>query len=234
MAPKKVMKGAPKRGEKVNPTDTRPTIVVETVNSLDVSVEEVPFDAVEAPQAAASTATIATAPVEGEDDEVPVRFNSPQIRTRAETTAARRFAEEAGLMGSETATPNLYGGQTELDTAVGTILGRGLGRFGSRFDEPMHSNDPLAYGDPFSRRQNRRDGDLGRQETENTPTTGVFGRLRDNSGLSEVDNGRLGSGAETTMRPQGAAHAGISGGDDRFESAAQAGTGIFTNAFADQ
>jgi hypothetical protein len=68
--------------------------------------------------------------------------------------AARRFAEEAGLMGSETATPNLCGGHTETDTAVGTILGRGLGRFGSGFDEPMHSNDPQAYGDPFSRRQN--------------------------------------------------------------------------------
>jgi hypothetical protein len=30
------MKGAPKHGEKVNPTDTRPEIVVETVNSPDV------------------------------------------------------------------------------------------------------------------------------------------------------------------------------------------------------
>jgi hypothetical protein len=36
------------------------------------------------------------------------------------------------------------------------------------------------------------------------------------------------------MRPQGAAKAGISGGDDRFESATQAGTDIFTCAFADQ
>jgi hypothetical protein len=36
------------------------------------------------------------------------------------------------------------------------------------------------------------------------------------------------------MRPQGAANSGISGGDDRFESEAQAGTGIFINAFADQ
>jgi hypothetical protein len=72
------------------------------------------------------------------------------------------------------------------------------------------------------------------KKTENTPTTGRFGRLRGNSGLSEVDNHRLGSGAEATMRPQVTANAGISGGDDRFESEAQAGTGIFTNAFADQ
>jgi hypothetical protein len=122
-----------------------------------VSVEEVPFDAVEASQAAASTATTATAPVEGEDDEVLVHFNPLQIRTRVETTAARRFAEEEGLMASETATPNMYGGQTESDTLVGTILGRGLGRFGSGFEEPLRSKDPLAYGDPFPRHQNRRD-----------------------------------------------------------------------------
>jgi hypothetical protein len=128
----------------------------------------------------------------------------------------------------------LYGGQTESDTAVGTILGRGLGHFGSGFDEPIHFNDPLAYGDPFSRRQNQRDGDFGLQETESTPTTCVFGRLRGNSGLSEVDNHRLGWGAEAKLRPQGTANAGISGGDDHFESAAQTGTGIFTNVFADQ
>jgi hypothetical protein len=137
-------------------------------------------------------------------------------------------------MRSETSTPNLYGGQTESDTAVGTILGRGLGFFGSGFDDPMRSNDPLVYGDPFPRRQNRNDGDFGRQETENTPTTGIFSRLRGNSGLSEVDNRRLGSGAEVTMWPQGTANAGISGGDDCFESEAQAGNGIFTNALADQ
>jgi hypothetical protein len=118
MAPKKVAKGAPKRGEKINPTDTRPKIVVETVNSPDVSVEDVPFDTVEAPQAAATTATTTTARVEGADEEVPVRFNPMQIHTRAETTAARRFAEEAGLRGSESAVPNLFGGQTESETAV--------------------------------------------------------------------------------------------------------------------
>jgi hypothetical protein len=57
-------------------------------------------------------------------------------------------------MGSETDAPNLFGGHTEAETAVGTILGRGLGRFGSGFDEPAGSTDPLAYGYPFSRRQN--------------------------------------------------------------------------------
>jgi hypothetical protein len=66
---------------------------------------------VEAPQAAASTATTAMAHVEGEDDEVPVCFNPPQIRMRVETTAARRFAEESGLVGSETATPNCMVGR---------------------------------------------------------------------------------------------------------------------------
>jgi hypothetical protein len=97
----------------------------------------------------------------------------------------------------------------------------------------MCSNDSLAYGDPFSRRQNQRDGDFGRHETENTLTTGVFGRLSGNSGLYEGDNRRLGSRAEATTRPQGAAKAGISGGDDRLDLVAQAGTDIFTNAFSD-
>jgi hypothetical protein len=43
MAPKKGTKGAPKRGEKVDPTNPRPKIFVETVNSPDVSVGEVPL-----------------------------------------------------------------------------------------------------------------------------------------------------------------------------------------------
>jgi hypothetical protein len=158
---KKMMKGAPKRVEKVNPPDTHPKIVVETVNSPDVSVDEVPFDAVETPQASATTATTTTVHVEGADDKV--RFDPPQIRTRAETAAERCFAEEAGLMGSETDAPNLFGGHTVAVTVVGTILGRGLDRFGSGFDEPAGSTDPLAYGDPFSRRQNQRDGDFMRQ-----------------------------------------------------------------------
>jgi hypothetical protein len=230
MAPKKVAKGAPKRGEKVNPTDTRPKIVVETVNSPDVSVEDVPFDAVEAPQAAATTAH-----VEGEDEEVPVRFNPTQIRTRAETTAARRFAKEAGLMGSESAVPNLFGGHTELETAVGTILERGLSRFGCGFDEPARSTDLLAYGDPFSRRQNRRDGDFRRQEAENTPTARDVSHVKGNSGVSEVDYRRYGRETTSTMRPYGSMETGIRGGDEnRYESEAHAGTGIFANAFADQ
>jgi hypothetical protein len=36
MAPKKVTKGVPKRVEKVNPTEPRPKIVVETVNSPEL------------------------------------------------------------------------------------------------------------------------------------------------------------------------------------------------------
>jgi hypothetical protein len=146
MPSKKAMKGAPKHGEKVNPTDNRPKIVVETITSPDVSVEEVTFDAVESPQAVATTATTATTYAEGAHEEVSVRFDPPQILTRAETTAARRFAAETGLMGSETAVPNLCGGQTEAETAVGTILGRGLGRFGSGGGESAGSTDPLAYG----------------------------------------------------------------------------------------
>jgi hypothetical protein len=152
-----------------------------------VSVEEVPFDAVEATQTAATTATTTTAHVEDADEEVPVLFNPPQIRTRAETPAARRFDEAAGLMGSESAAPHLFGGQTESETAVGTILGRGLRRLGSGFDEPARSTDPLAYGDPFSRRQNGRDGDFGRQEAEHTQTARDVSHLKRNSGVSEVD-----------------------------------------------
>jgi hypothetical protein len=52
-------------------------------------------------------------------------------------------------MGSLTVAPNLFGGQTEAETSVRTILGRGLGRFRSGVDEPAGSIDPLAYGDPF-------------------------------------------------------------------------------------
>jgi hypothetical protein len=55
------------------------------------------------------------------DEEVPVHFDPLQILTRAEATAARRFTDEADLMGSETAAPNLFGGQAEAETAVGTI-----------------------------------------------------------------------------------------------------------------
>jgi hypothetical protein len=164
--PKKVAKRTSKCGEKVNPTDTCPKIVVEAVNSLEVSVEEVSFDAFEAPAAATTTATT-TAHVESADDPL-------QIRMRAETTAARRFAELAGLIGSETVIENVFGGQSESETAVGTILGRGLGCFGLGFDEPARSTDPLAYGDPFSLCQNRRDCDFGRQETENTPAACDF------------------------------------------------------------
>jgi hypothetical protein len=91
MAPKKVTKGAPKHGETVDPTNPRPKFVVETVKSPDVSVEEVPFDAAETPQAAATTATTTTAHVEAPDDEVPVRFDLLPIRMRAETAASKVF-----------------------------------------------------------------------------------------------------------------------------------------------
>jgi hypothetical protein len=63
-------------------------------------VEEVPFDAAETPQVAATTATTPTTTyVEGADDKLPVHMDPPQIRTRAETAAERRFAEEAGTKG---------------------------------------------------------------------------------------------------------------------------------------
>jgi hypothetical protein len=165
MAPKKVTKGAPKRGEKVNTTDPRPKIVVETVNSPELSVEEVPFDAVYFPPPAVTTE--ATTMAEDDDDEeedVPVRFNPPQIRARSETGAARHFVQVAGFIGLESRVPNLFGGQPGSGTAVGQILGDNLGRFRSDLDEPAASNDPLAYGDPFSRYQNRTDGGFGHQE----------------------------------------------------------------------
>jgi hypothetical protein len=96
-------------------------IVVATANSLEESAEEVPFDVVKAPQAAATTATTKTAHVEDADDEVPVCFDPLQIHTRVEMAGARCFAEEAGFMGSETVAPNLFGCQT-----VGKFLGHGL------------------------------------------------------------------------------------------------------------
>jgi hypothetical protein len=73
-----------------------------------------------------------------------------------------------------------------------------------------------------------------RQGTENMPTKGVSVRLEGNSGISEVDYHHFGSGKAATMQLYGDAEAGICGGDeDRYESAAQTGTGIFKNAFAD-
>jgi hypothetical protein len=69
MAPKKVTKGAPKHGEKVNPTDLRPKIVVEMAN---LSVEEVPYDAVDYPQPAVTTAATTMAQDDDDDEDVPV------------------------------------------------------------------------------------------------------------------------------------------------------------------
>jgi hypothetical protein len=57
MTPKKVTKGAPKHGGKVNPTGPYPEIVVEMVNPADLSTEEVPFDAVGSQQLAGTTTT---------------------------------------------------------------------------------------------------------------------------------------------------------------------------------
>jgi hypothetical protein len=74
-----------------------------------------------------------------------------------------------------------------------------------------------------------------RQGTKNPPTTGVFGRLGGNSGISEVDYRHFESGKAATMQLLWEAEAGIRSDDeDHLESAAQIGTGIFKNAFADQ
>jgi hypothetical protein len=107
----KVTIGAPERGEKSNPADTRTKIIVETVNSPKVSVEEVPFDAIYSPQPAATTTATATAQLDGDDDDATAQFIPPQIRTRSEPTSARHFAEVDGLMGSEASAPNLFGGR---------------------------------------------------------------------------------------------------------------------------
>jgi hypothetical protein len=53
--------------------------------------------------------------------------------------------------------------------------------------------------------------------------------------FSEVDYRRYGTETTSTMRPSGSTETGIRGGDEnRFQSQAHAGTGIFANAFADQ
>jgi hypothetical protein len=103
-------------------------------------------------------------------------------------------------MESETATPKLFANQIEAETAVGTILGRGLGHFGSGFGEPAGSTDPLSYSDPFSRHKNQRYGNFMRQGMENTPTMGVFGHLGGNSGISKVDYRRFGLGKAATIK----------------------------------
>jgi hypothetical protein len=138
-------------------------------------------------------------------------------------------------MGSESSVPNLFDGQTGSETAGGKILGNNLGHFGSGFDEPVASNDPLAYGDPFSQYQNQIDSGFGHQEGKNMATVRDFGHFGSVLGASEVDCCHYLSGTAVTMPPYLSAGAGICGsGGDRSKSADQSGTGIFTTAFADQ
>jgi hypothetical protein len=139
------------------------------------------------------------------------------------------------LMGSESSVPNLFGGQPESETAVGQILGNNLGRFGSGFDEPAASNDPLSYGNPFSRYQNRTDSGFGNQEGENTATERDVGRFGSGLSGSKIDYHHPQSGVVATTPPylSAGADAHCSGGD-QFRSAAQTGTGIFKNALGDQ
>jgi hypothetical protein len=73
-------------------------VVVEMVNPVDLSSEEVPFDAAGSQQLAATTA-MAQFDYD-DDDDVSFQFNTPQIPTRSETMTARRFAVVADLMGS--------------------------------------------------------------------------------------------------------------------------------------
>jgi hypothetical protein len=69
MAPKKVMKGSPKRGVMGNPTDPRPEIVDESFNPSDLSTEEVPFDGVGSHQPVATTATTTMDQFDDDDDD---------------------------------------------------------------------------------------------------------------------------------------------------------------------
>jgi hypothetical protein len=85
MAPKKVTKGAPKRGGRGNPNGPCPKIVAESVNPADLSTEEVPFDAVGSQQPAATTATttmVQDDDDDDDDDDVSSRLNPPQTRLR--------------------------------------------------------------------------------------------------------------------------------------------------------
>jgi hypothetical protein len=63
-------------------------------------------------------------------------------------------------LGLEASVTNLFGGQEGASTAVGTVLGKNLSRFGSSTDEKTVSNEPLAHGDLFSRNQGRTDSGL--------------------------------------------------------------------------
>jgi hypothetical protein len=126
MAPKKVTKEAPKRGERGNPTGPCPEIVVESVNPADLSTEEVPFDAVGSQQPVVTTETITMADFDDDEDDVSSQFNQPQIHTHSETMLARRSTEVTGLMDSESSVPSLFSGQTGASTVVGTILGNNL------------------------------------------------------------------------------------------------------------
>jgi hypothetical protein len=125
MAPKKVAKGALKRGERGNLTSPRPEIVVESVNPADLSTEEVPFDAVGSQQPVVTTATITMADFDhddDDDDDVSPRINPSQIRTHSETMVTTRSGEVTGLMGLEASVPNIFSGQPRASTVVGTII----------------------------------------------------------------------------------------------------------------
>jgi hypothetical protein len=233
MAPKKVTKGVPKRGEKVNTTDPRPRIYVETVNSPELPVEEVPFDAIDSPQPAVTTEATTAAQDDEDDDDVPAQFIPPQIRTRSVTRVARRFAGAASLMGTESSVPSLFGRRQGSETAVGQILGSNLDRFGSGFDDPAAPDDPLAYGGMFSSNRNRTDSGLGRQEGENMATVRDVGRFGSGLGISEVDYCHYRSRIAATTPPYSAGVDIHGSGGGRHESAAQTGTGIFKNAFGD-
>jgi hypothetical protein len=103
------------------------------------------------------------------------------------------------------------------------------------FDEPAASNDPLVYGNPFSRYQNRTDSAFGNQEGKNTATERDFGRFGSGLSGSKVDYHHPQSGVAATTPPYVSAGADAFGsGGDQFRSAAQTGTGIFKNAFGDQ
>jgi hypothetical protein len=125
-------------------------------------VEEVPFDVIDSPQPAVTTAatTAAHDDEDDDDDDVAAQFIPPQIHTRSETRSARRFAGAASLMGTESSVPSLFGRRPGSETAVGQILGSNLDRFGSGFDDPAASDDPLAYGGLFSSNRNQTDRSL--------------------------------------------------------------------------
>jgi hypothetical protein len=86
-------------------------------------------------------------------------------------------------MGTESSAPSLFGRRPGSETAVGQILESSLDRFGSGFDDPAASDDPLAYGGLFSSNRNRTDSGPCHKEGEKMAAVRDVGKFGSGLGI---------------------------------------------------